>query len=297
MIVLDIFRTSNDILELSRWEQRAGLEDRGIDVVPLDLTGLPVAEAQDRYIRAMDMARPQLQLIRGGDVLEILPLVTKVPTLFDHSTPYSFGKTTPLRGKLEYLRRSFCYSTMAVNDLKDAMVHRITLVSGPYLSPIPTPEPEKMTVAVLKTCSLAQQVLREVAHMRDRAHLDFNIVSTMPAPGVEVVESSFEAARRASLVCAPMEDIDYGQPHVGAVLALATGKALATSRTSALESLPYPTGSFISILKHAPRSYGTAATTLANSKGLSDWPKKVQYDAEKAIDVLAEHIRQEALNG
>jgi hypothetical protein len=279
MKLLEIFRGGSEVQTMVRDCQRAVLQDMGVEVFVLDATDMPAASVEEV---AEDFEHI---LMRGGELLSLLPVRLMERALLDHASPYEFGVSSQHTAKLSFLRRAFCYSTVAENDLRDAGLGRVRHAAGPYLPCVPTPLPGKTTVAVLDTSTISRQVLSSLVSERDdveRHWPSFDVVSTLGGEGVLSADSDLDAAVRATVVIAPLDRGDMGQSHDGAILALATGRALVTTRNSALSSMPYPSGSFVFVDPVSPRAYALMMTMFFENPGpYLSWPDKARTDYEE----------------
>jgi hypothetical protein len=255
--------------------QRARLEEE-MDVVTVDFLGVPMKE-RTRLLKKVDEAKesPSAVLLRGIDMLpEVVAYVPKdVPIFVDHCTPTEIGKTSPLRRYLRRARRIYCYSEQSDSGLRQAGFGRITVVPGPS---IPTDAAREVNgtvrVAVLNTSTQSGRVLARIMDIKERQGWDFEVITTLKHSRVSRADSDFEAAEAADLIVAPYEDMDFGQPHDGAILAAALGKPLATVRTGAFNVMSFPDQNFLAVKKHQIGTYAAAVGIyLRNRQKYDEW--------------------------
>lgn len=278
MRLLEFVHGGNDVLHLVQSVQREELK-KSFGIRTINLTRLTKEAMSVEIKKNIVDFTPTAILVRGITALPaVTSMGTTIPIFLDHCTPTELGKTSPMRDHLFKIKRAIAYSQKAEEDLRDAGLRRIQTVSGPYLPDMDCPLPDgRTTVAVLDTCPASRQVLDHIRAMRTSKGWDIDIVTTMVASDVQRVESAPEAAERAHLLLAVYDEMDYGQPHDAAILALGFRRALATSRTSAFSILPYPSGSFLSAPAHSAGAYSAAvATFLRDPRAFLEWPHKTK---------------------
>lgn len=272
MKLVELYRKPHEILEVAWSCQRQALKDLGVALELVDCTGLPLAAAKARVAQAAGSA----WLVRDTFFLQLdLPGTVYV----DLALPCELGTTSPLRAKLQKARRVFAYSALVERSVREAGMGRVTVLPGPHMESWESPIPEKVTVGVLKTSSDAQRVLVELMSYRATKDFVFDVVSPMPAKGALKVATNLDAADACTVVLAPMDFGDTGEPHLGAILALGARKGLITSRNDALSAMGFPMGSFIHVLKYSPRSYVSAIDVfMHNPRPFLEWPHKAGAD-------------------
>lgn len=284
MRILDLQRPLHLLDRIALEEQAVRLRAEGLVPVVLDATGMTPQQlntAMARHLRTVDAL-----LVRGLELFAMLAL-PGLPVFLDHRTPYELGRTSPLRAKLARVRRAFCYSSEAAQALAEAGLVRNRLIPGPFLSPSPTPLPEKAAVGVLRTGAEAQRALMAVLEYRDRTMQPWPIYSTLSARGVTVLGTDIEVADRSSMLVAPT-DADLGQPHWGALLAAATGRILVAKKTSALDNLPYPNGSFSHVVGD---SWGGGVQyVLSTPQNTAEWARRSRAYPDRLPELLRESL-------
>ena len=274
MKIVELYKTPHEVLDIAWSGQRQYLRDQGVTVLAHNVSGMPSHATKDLL---KVMPDPDAWLLRD---LEFLKYDLSGTVYLDLSTPCALGPTSPWRTKLQKVRRVFGYSALMENSVRDAGMGRVTTLPGPYIEPFDSPLPERMTVAVLKTSADAQRVLFELLQFRASKNFDWDVVSPIQARGSTLVGSNLDAADAATLILAPTDNGgDLGTPHLGAILALASKKALATSRNDAVSTMGFPAGTFINVTKYSARSYvGAIELFLRGSKTFLEWPHKAKTD-------------------
>lgn len=270
MKVVEVARDGSEVLDMAWACQRHAADEMGVDWHVVDVT--------NRRLDTVVLPGCDALLLRELSFLELIP--AKAPVFLDLALPTELGPMCRWRTKLQMARRVYCYSPFVERALRDTGTGKIRVLAGPYVDSVPCTLPTRATVAVLSTSSEAQQVLHEVLQFRGLKSLDFDVVSPLRAKGAVHVESNLEAAERATLVVAPTDSGDMGQSHEGAILALATRKALATSHSQALATMAFPQGSYINVRHYSARSYVAAVALFFNNpRPYLSWPSKVTTDA------------------
>jgi hypothetical protein len=250
----------------------------------------------EMLMRAMEKECPDAVLIRGGEVLSVIqPPRSFVPFFFDHCTPYEFGASSPLRTKLALMRSCFCYSNVAEEALRAAGVGRVRVVTGPRVPYIGMPLPEKLTIGVLKTSADAAQTLSSIVSMREKHERDYRIVSAIKMNGVDLLPSDIDVAEASTVLVAPKDFEDMGQPHEGAALALAFGRALITTQTSGLSQVNFPAGTFIQVVKYSANSYASAVEVFLGSntqRKLLEWAAEDRTFADTTPGIIRKGLEK-----
>ncbi len=276
--LLEIVRRGTPLRAIWHDAQKEALAKNRIKTVTLDSTGMAPGLLSERVQRLIETECPHAVLLRGGEVLaatQIPRLPTAVPFLFEHCSPYEFGASSPHRAKLALMRQCITYSPVAEENLRAAGVSRVRTCVGPSIPYVGAPPPEDVTIGVLKTSSDAAQTLSSILAMRERLERNYRVVSSIKMNGVEYVPSDVDVADASTVLVAPVDFGDVGQPHEGAALALSFGRALITSATSALSQVNLPTGSFIQVVKYSAGSYASAVEVfLRNPRPFLDWAKE-----------------------
>ena len=284
MNILELVPATSDILQLAWMGQRNYWEEEGVEVRQLPTAKKKTGEIADALVAACAQKKPDLILVRGFEQLQGLfrtDIHKTAPIILDHCTPAHVDSNHPLMAQLHRLTRVLCYSEQVESSYRKAGYGRVKTIGGPYL-PLGCREAVRegpLRVAVLNTCSSAGQVLIRVAALNLEKGWGAIIYSPLKAIGVQQVASNFEAAELSQLVIAPYEETDLGQPHEGAILALGIGRALATSRTLAMDNMPYPSGSYILCPRYAIGAYAAAIPTFSgNQDKFSGWVDKAKVN-------------------
>jgi hypothetical protein len=258
--LLEIVATKSEALQAAFAAQRKEIE-KHVEVKTLDISALPGKDKARVFETLLAAPRkPDAILMRGLDdanlPYDFLPMV---PLFLDHCTPLELGRTSPLRDAVRSAKRIYCYSQEVDTELRGTGVGRITIVSGPmFHGDTELPKNERPVVAVLNTSAESLPTLAKVLKMRKDQKWEFDIVSTVPHKDVIQVDMDLEATELADFVIAPYEDKDFGQPHEGAIMALAFRRPLTTVRTHAFNLMGFPAKNFIPATKYTLGSYGAA---------------------------------------
>jgi hypothetical protein len=276
--LLEVTRKSTPLRALWAEAQREALTAHNIQTLTLDSTGLTPGALSERLQRLLETEYPDAVILRGGEVLAATQIPRTsgiVPFIFEHCTPYEFGASTPHRAKLALMRLVICYSAVAEEGLRAAGVSRVKTCVGPCIPAVELPLPAEVTVGVLKTAADAAQTLSSIVAMKERLGRQYRIVSSIKMSGVDHLPSDVDVVEASSVVVAPVDFGDVGQPHEGAALSLSFGRALITSKTSALAQVNLPTGTFIQVVKYSASSYASAVEVfLQNSRPFIDGHKE-----------------------
>jgi hypothetical protein len=276
--ILEIVCGGSDILKTAFAVQRAELE-KHMPVVSIDLTRVHYKERK-KVLASIDMVeiKPKAVLLRGIDQVDrIIPSIGKIPFFIDHCTPCELGKTSPLRASVVKARRIYCYSLRQDVDVRRTGSGAITVIPGPFLPSDTAKTPSaRPVIAVLELCSKAPQVLARLSKIREQQNWEFDIVSPLRSTKALQVANNFEAVEAADFVVAPYEDKDFGQPHEGALLALALGRPMTTSRTEAFNVMGFPSDRLIPAKKHQIGTYAAAVGNYLHDRNKYDageWPE------------------------
>lgn len=295
MALLEIVAGGSETLQVAFAVQRARLREE-MEVVTADFIGVPMMQRMT-VLKALDNTRdpPDAVLLRGIEMLpEVLAYVPKkVPIFVDHCTPTELGTTSPLRQSLDRVRRVYCYSEHSDTALRRAGFGRVTVVPGPT---IPTDgdgtSNGKVTVALLNTSSMSGAVLVRLMKIKKQQEWDFDVVTSLKHSKAKQVANDFEAAEQADLIIAPYEDMDFGQPHDGAIMALAVGRPLVTTRTGAFNVMSFPDKNLLAAKKYQIGSYAAAVGTyLRDRRAYDEWTKDAGPDPCLLPDDLLSRIQ------
>jgi hypothetical protein len=282
--ILELVPATSDVLQIAWMGQRTYWEEEGAEVRQIHTARKKMGEVADALIAACAVKKPDLILVRGFELLQGVfrtDIHKAAPIVLDHCTPTYVDSNHPLMAQLHRLSHVLCYSEQVAASYRKAGYGRVKTMGGPYL-PSGCRDAVRegpLRVAVLNTCQSASQVLIRVASLNAEKGWGAHIYSPMKAVGSQQVGSNFEAAELAQLVIAPFEETDMGQPHEGAILALGIGRALATSRTMAMDNMPFPSGSYILCPRYAIGSYAAAIPTFAGSpEKFSGWVDKAKVN-------------------
>lgn len=293
--ILEVARKGTPLQEFVREGQRESLSNDGIRSVLLDATGKPPGALNDLLLRMMERECPDAVLLRGGEVLSaVQPPRARTPFFFDHCVPYEFGASSPLRAKLALMRYCICYSEVAESALRAAGVGRVKMTTGPRIPYLGLPLPEELTVGVLKTSADAAQTLASVVAMKERHARNYRIVSSMKMLGVDCLPSDIDVAEASTVLVAPTDFGDVGQPHEGAALALAFGRTLITTRTSGMCQVNFPTGTFVQVVKYSPGSYASGVEALLNGniRKLLEWVSEDRTFADPVPGIIRKGLEK-----
>lgn len=277
MALLEIVAAGSDVLQAAYAVQRARLEQT-TPVVTVSFLGMPSKDRAEVLKKLGHLKEPaEGILLRGAALLhEVVEHKPKdVPLFLDHISPVEFGATSPLRRALAKVTRAYCYSALADEGLRQAGLGRLTVVQGPVLPPDYAKDAsDKVRVAVLATSSQSSDVLIRLWKMRETQGWPIEIVSPLRNSNATRVANNFEAAEAAEVIIAPYEDKDFGEPHEGAILALALGRPLITVRTSASLVTGFPERNVIWAKKYVPGSYAVAVGVyLKSRKQYDEWDR------------------------
>lgn len=288
MRLLDVERRTSETLAFVRSVQREALREAGITVDLLDGTFMATRELNAQYNLLYSKNKPDLVLLRGAELLSLLPPLRDVRTLFSHETPYAFGVTSPLRSRLQSVHRALCYSVQAEAGLREAGFSKTRVLAGPGVPYDPQPLPEKITVGVLKTAQCASAVLQALAEWRDANQHTFTFASCLPSRHATRTGSDIETALASTVLVAPVDEgPELGAPHEGGILALSMGRALVTRRTSALTAMNYPNGSFVPVFDGPPSAYiGALATFLRDPRRYITWSSEPRIHGDAFVSAV-----------
>ena len=293
--VLEVVRRGTPLQEFIREGQRESLAADGVRTHVLDATGKDPGPLNELLARALTTTCPDAVLLRGGEVLSaVQPPRAQIPFFFDHCTPYEFGAASPLRMRLALMRACICYSNIAETALRDAGVSRVRLATGPTLPYLGLPLPAEMTFGVLKTSSDAAQALANIVAIRDKNERKYRIVSTIKMRGVDTLPSDVDVAEASTVLVAPTDFGDAGQPHEGAALALSFGRGLITTQTSALFQVNFPAGTYIHVVKYSANSYASAVEVFLNSntRRLLEWTSEDRTFADPLPGIIRKGLEK-----
>lgn len=293
--ILEVARRGTALQEFIREGQQESLAANGISSVRLDATGRTPGNLNEVLMRTIERECPDAVLLRGGEVLSaVQPPRSFVPFFFDHCVPYEFGASSPLRAKLSLMRSCLCYSSVAEDALRSAGASRVRVISGPRVPYLGLPLPEKVTVGVLKTASDAAQTLASIVSMREHSGRNYRIVSSIKMKGVDYLPSDIDVAEAATVVVAPTDFGDIGQPHEGAALALSFGRALITTWTSGLAQVNFPAGTFIQVVKYSANSYAPAVEVFlgSNTRRLLEWVAEDRTFADPVPGIIRKGLEK-----
>lgn len=294
--VLEVGRRGTPLQEFVREGQRESLAADGVQTQLLDVTAKAPGVLNEILIRAVEKECPDAVLIRGGEVLSVIqPPRSFVPFFFDHCTPYEFGAASPLRTKLALMRSCLCYSNVAEESLRAAGVGRVRVVAGPRIPYVGLPLPDKLTVGVLKTSADAAQTLSSIVSMRTQHERDYRIVSTVKMRGVDTLPTDVDVAEASTVIVAPTDFGDMGQPHEGAALALAFGRGLITTQTSGMAQVNFPAGTFVQVVKYSANSYASAVEVFLGSntqRKLLEWTAEDRTFADPIPSIIRKGLEK-----
>jgi len=240
--------------------------------------GKILRELSREYVGVGEGGELGMVLVRGTErVEEPLRFFRKVPIVLDH-----YGNKL-LRGSLypysQRVRRVITYSIRASNNVRDAGIGKVSRHGGPFLPhlPLDLPGRDKPVIGLIGGASVRSVLIAMRKLIGDRAHY----VSMLKDPVAEQMSNPIEIAEACDLLVAPhVGPFRLGHPHDGGILALSVGRALCAEPGPALAEMPYPQGSFISVLdSNRPTSWADAfAEYLAKRKKYDSWPDKVKVD-------------------
>ncbi len=292
--LLEITYDGGPILDVVFAAQRRSLgSELGRGFLHVDLRGHNT-KGRAKLLQAAARHRWDAVLIRGvRGMEEALPFFTGTPFFLDHVGGYDFGLKNEFSPIAFKLRRAFCYSPQADNELRDAGFGKITTMAGPSLPDLRTPAPtgDLPVLGLLDTGHGARQALARIKQVRAAQGWGFDIVTTLKDSQARQVAHPFEVAEQCNVLACPMEFRDQGTPHEGAILALSVGRALATSQTSAMLALPYTPAKYIHVEKYGLGGYGTCWEVYRRSRArLDDWPDRARTDHSRIAREILERM-------
>jgi len=293
---LEVIHSGSEVLRLVWLGQDAWLREAGHEVQVLDLQGRPATERLV-LLKAERLHGHEAVLVRG---IEVLPLLSDAGFLagpkvvLDHCTPAQVGRTYPRLGLLQRLAKVSCYSPQAERGFREAGVGKVRTLPGPHAVPVQEDaRGEGLVIGVARSCATAHQVLTKLLRAADEKGWGATFVSTMTAIGSEKVGSDLEVAERCDLLVAPREEVDLGQPHEGAILALAFGRALVTNWTEALSAMSYTQGTYLNVDKYSAglSGYVAAVELYRRNRGPYDaYPRRAKVDHTRFPRHLVEWV-------
>jgi hypothetical protein len=280
--LLEITYDGGPILDVVFAAQRVLLEkELGRGFMHLSLSGIGRA-GRAKILQKASKQRWDAVLIRGiRGMKEASPFFTRTPFFVDHVGGYDFGVRNEFSQFASKLRRVFCYSPQADSELRSAGIGGVSTLAGPFLPSLPTPRPmvEVPVMGLLDTGHGARAVLGGIKRVRDAQGWGFEIVTTVRDADSRQVDNAFEVAEQCDLLVCPMEFKDQGTPHEGAILALSIGRALATSHTSAILTMPYPSATYLPVERYGLGSFNSVWEVYRRGRTrLDGWPTKARTD-------------------
>lgn len=288
MSLLEIVYDGGPVLDVVFAAQRARLaEEIGEKrFQSLDLQRKPT-KARAKLLQAAARKKWKAILVRGVRGLdEALPFFPNTAFFLDHVAGFDFGPRHSLSRYAHRLSRAFTYSAMADTQLRDAGFGKITTMAGPFLPDLELPAPTggPPILGLLDIGHGARLALARIKKVRRDQGWDFRIVTTLKDSQAEQVENAFEVAEQCNLLVCPMESKDYGEPHQAAILALSVGRALCTSQTAAMLTMPYVRERYVHVQKYSLGGFGTCWEVYRRSRARFDeWPAKAQKDDTRVV--------------
>lgn len=284
MNIVELAPNASETMQIAWGGQRDFLAQEGVDLLTISSGRKTMTQLSQEVQEVVAKEKSSVLWVRGFDLLNAVfrtdaHRMTRI--VVDHCIASAIDPNHPLMGQLHRLNHVICYGTKVEANYRRGGFGKVKVMGGPYLPPgckYRAPEGD-LTVAVLRTCYAARDVLVKIVQLNRDKGWGAKIVSSMSANGVTTVNTDFEAAERAQLVIAPFEEEDVGVPHEGAMLALGVGRALATSRTMAMDSMPYPSSAFILCPRYAVGAYAAAIPTFQkNPTPFAEWSGKAKTD-------------------
>lgn len=283
MKLVELVYEGGEILDLCLGAQRsllqAELRDRFLSV---DLRAKSTKE-RAKLLRAAANGTVNNVLIRGlSGLQEAANFFTRSALLID-----VLGKSDPLeRNELApyafRTRRAYVYGCEMSRRVRSAGIGNISKQGGPYFPRLDFDLPESLVIGVTSISEGALAAIGKLKTLRTQKNLQFAIVSTERAVGVETVSCALEVSESCSLLVAPNERQDFLGPNEGAILALCTGRALCTTKTDAIDDLPYPPDRYMRAERGAPGSYAACALLYPQHRAVLDaWPASAALDWEQ----------------
>ena len=287
MKFLEITYDGGPVLDVVFEAQRSALAEAiGRGYQHLEMQKLSTAQ-RAKLLREAAKYRWDMLFIRGVRGLEeALQFFPNTPFLLDHVAGYDFGPKYSLNKYAFKLVRAFCYSAMADTDLRHAGFGKVTTMAGPFLPKLTAEAPSggPPVLGLLDIGHGARQALARIKKVRKDQGWDFEIVTTLKDRGARQVDNVFDVAEECNLLVCPVESKDYGVPAEAAILALSVGRALSTSQTSAMLSMPYTRGQYVHVEKYSLGGFGTCWEVYRRRRAvLDDWPDKARADDSRVV--------------
>jgi len=290
--ILEIVAVRNEALQAVFAAQRPHLEVNGNRLVVMEMSQLGT-KGREKCFQTLEKSShtPDAILLRGIEDAHLVHLyLPKVPLFIDHCTPFELGSTSPLKTAVMLARRVYCYSQKVDDELRRTGTGKITAISGPTATfDTEHPKNEVPIIAVLDTSSNALSILSRVVKVRKLQPWKFKIASPLRHRQVDLpVEMNLEAVEMADFVIAPSEDKDFGQPHEGAIMAMAFCRPLTTSRTEAFNIMSFPAKNYISARKYEHGTYAAAVGQyLLHREKYDEWTAREKNGSELPDDLLS----------
>lgn len=286
--LLEINRAESPVLRACFQRQRQELRRAGVDVVYVDLVGASKGRVMDVAREVQRADSPDGVLLRGVDLVGVFHPITSAEIFVDHCTRCIVNKHSPLKSPLRDTR-VFCHSEKSQTRLHSLGVHKTIPISGHHLPKIEREieDPSKIWVAFLDTCSRASDVLMKLMKLREQQKWPIEVVTTIRHGRVWECDNPIEAAQGADIIVAPYEDLDYGEPNDGVILAHACRIPIVTRRTSAVANYSIPSKMLKVVPKDAPGAYAAAVGSYIRSSRDNVWPiKSDTVDSELVQSLL-----------
>lgn len=217
-------------------------------------------------------------LVRGvSGVQEATKYFTKARLFIDALGRSEIPEPRSLSQWAYRIVRVFVYGHEMSQVIRAAGIGRISQYGGPLLPTLQfdraVPVAQDFIVGVP---SLGPGVLEAIGRIKRavrQGDLSCEIVATERVAGVITVASALDVAERCNLLLVPFEMEDRLGPNEGAILALASGRALCTVPSDSLYELPYPADKYLQAKKYVDGSYVDAAMRyVGEQRALDAWP-------------------------
>lgn len=257
-MLLEIVSEGDPIVQAALAVQRRFLEEHVEGFRSLDLLGKSLKEREATLQE--DFGQVDAVLLRGVGIVDlVVHYFPKAAVFVDCCAPIELGKTSPLTKAIRKVRRAYCYSESLDSTLRKMGLGRVTTIPGPAIPTEVLEHSPELVVGVLRSCTTAKSVLIRLLKIREKQGWPFKVASAMALPKVDIVcEDDFEVAELSRLIVAPSEDKDYGEPHSGALLALAVGRPLVTTRSGAFNLMGFPGDNFLPAQQYQIGTYAAA---------------------------------------
>lgn len=282
MKLIELVYEGGPVLDMALHAQRGVLDaELGDGFVSADMRGVPAGNRKAFLQATSRKGQPANLLVRGlSGVREACAYFPKSAIFMDALGKSDAPEPAEFFMQSQRTRRVFVYGDEMSRAVRKAGIGEIARLSGPYLPPLRMPSQKSSAPFVVGVPSLGDGVLLAVAKLKAaQEKVPFAIVAQVSVRGVETVPTCVDVAEMCDLLVVPDEQMDRGGPSEGAMLALAVGRALCTTGSSALYNMAYSSGKFLLAERYVPASYAACALLYSQQRtSLDAFPATVTQE-------------------